>query len=71
MTAESDLSLTANRLWKRTWERFYPEAKANIVEEALVEEFVALKSYWNHYLCARSLADIALGGQTKELCSNL
>ena len=71
MTAESDLSLTANRVWRRTWERFYPEKIIDVIEEPIVQEFAALKSYWGPYLCARNNADIELGSQTKGLCSNL
>ena len=46
MTAESDKSVTANRLHKVTWERFFPEALALNPVRSLVN----LKTYWGSYL---------------------
>jgi hypothetical protein len=51
MTAEFDLSVTANRPHKLTWERFIPETPIS-VDDPKVQEFVILKTWWDTYLRA-------------------
>jgi hypothetical protein len=70
MTAESDLSVTANRPHKQIWETFFPETPVSI-NDGEVQEFVILKTFWDTYLRATSAGTVDANGVGKAVDSYL
>jgi hypothetical protein len=68
MTAESDKTVTANRSWKREWERFFPQKAAELEEK--LPETISLKSNSGSFLCAKTFKELDVSS-SKEICANL